>query len=76
MILPMFLILNNFREDLASVALISAEWGVAAGESKGSVVFKGGISGSWALSPDLEVLMPGECDVISGDQYGLIESSQ
>ena len=31
MILPMFLILDNFRVDLASVALMSATWGVAAG---------------------------------------------
>ena len=32
MILPMFLILNNFKVDFASVALISVTRGVAAGE--------------------------------------------
>ena len=32
MILPMFLILNNFKVDFASVALMFAASGVAAGE--------------------------------------------
>ena len=32
MILPMFLILNNFKVDFASVALMSATRGVGAGE--------------------------------------------
>ena len=32
MILPMFLILNNFKVDFASVALMSVTRGVAAGE--------------------------------------------
>ena len=70
MILPMFLILNSFRADLAYVALLSAARGVTVEESKETVVSTGGLSvSSWLPSPDLEVLIS---DVISGDEFGLI----
>ena len=55
MTLPMFLILNNFNVDLASIALSSAIRGVAAEESQriaDTSVVKGGLSEPWALSSD------------------------